>query len=472
MSSTNLKKVLRVGLIRNGKIVEEKVLKRDKTITIGESAKNTIMVPSCGLPSSLTLFSLQDGRYHLHFSEEMKGQVSADKQLLSLGNLVERSEYIGEQVAISEDSGQKESGYRYPLNNRCRGKLEFGECTLLFQMVNAPVTQKARKVSWRPSWKRRVDWVYASVLMISLVVHSGFVALCHSVGTLPEAPVTDFSKVTQFPSFPNFVPPVKPPVERPKETDTDKPEKPNAESKQEENIDKKPPRTQDGKGNTSKEKPAPTMTREQLRKLMDKQLFGDGTSSFKKLISANTTDAYKKSLSSVSPDMVFRGQEVNRSKSRSGEKGKELVKVGGDLKIPGENKCSKPPCGTDILVPKSPGRKGPTKIKKVKFDIEKDGIPTPPSDPNEWRRFFNKKRRALQYCYEREIKRNPSLRGRIAVNITIAKNRRASQVEVEENQLNKTVENCIVRKIKRWRFPKVKGDSVEVNLPIIYDSTN
>ena len=41
-------KILRVGVIQGGKIIEERHLKRRDTVTIGQDAGNTFVVPASG----------------------------------------------------------------------------------------------------------------------------------------------------------------------------------------------------------------------------------------------------------------------------------------------------------------------------------------------------------------------------------------------------------------------------------------
>lgn len=58
---------------------------------------------------------------------------------------------------------------------------------------------------------------------------------------------------------------------------------------------------------------------------------------------------------------------------------------------------------------------------------------------------------AIQYCYERELKRNPNLKGKLVLRITITPQGSVSKVEVVSTTLNnRKVEQCIVSRIRRW----------------------
>ena len=80
-------KILRIGVIQAGKIVEERLVRRREPVTIGASARNTIVVPASSLPRSFTLFELHQGNYSLIFTDTMDGRVSVGDQVMSLEQL-------------------------------------------------------------------------------------------------------------------------------------------------------------------------------------------------------------------------------------------------------------------------------------------------------------------------------------------------------------------------------------------------
>lgn len=58
---------------------------------------------------------------------------------------------------------------------------------------------------------------------------------------------------------------------------------------------------------------------------------------------------------------------------------------------------------------------------------------------------------AIQFCYQREVKRNPNLRGKIVVRFVITPQGTIASVTVISSNLgNPSVESCIVERIKRW----------------------
>ena len=76
----------------------------------------------------------------------------------------------------------------------------------------------------------------------------------------------------------------------------------------------------------------------------------------------------------------------------------------------------------------------------------------------------------IRFCYNKELQKDPSLGGKVAVSWTIAPSGAVSDAMVSESTLgNANVENCIVSRIRRWRFPQEKnGASTQVNFPWVF----
>ncbi|MEZ4337591.1 MAG: hypothetical protein R3B82_13310 [Sandaracinaceae bacterium] len=68
-------KVLRIGLIQGDKIVEERIIRKRETVTVGSSEKNHFVVSAGGLSSRFELFQLVGNDYILNFTDQMRGRV-------------------------------------------------------------------------------------------------------------------------------------------------------------------------------------------------------------------------------------------------------------------------------------------------------------------------------------------------------------------------------------------------------------
>src|SRR2546430_17481657 len=69
-------KVLGIGLVQGGKVIEERVIKQRSHVTIGPSEKSMFVIPSKNIPPSFRLFELMGGEYYLNFLDGMTGRVA------------------------------------------------------------------------------------------------------------------------------------------------------------------------------------------------------------------------------------------------------------------------------------------------------------------------------------------------------------------------------------------------------------
>ena len=97
-------------------------------------------------------------------------------------------------------------------------------------------------------------------------------------------------------------------------------------------------------------------------------------------------------------------------------------------------------------------------------DGEGGGVIVGARDPEKVSRIVNAHKAALQYCYQRELKRNPNLRGKIVVRFTITYKGNVKNVKILSSTLDtEHVERCILSRIRRWddfgEIPKDLGNA-------------
>src|ERR1041384_7628100 len=80
-------KVLRIGLVQGGKVIEERVIKQRTHVTIGPSEKSMFVIPSKNIPPSFRLFELAGGEYVLNFLDGMTGRVALKTGISDLAAL-------------------------------------------------------------------------------------------------------------------------------------------------------------------------------------------------------------------------------------------------------------------------------------------------------------------------------------------------------------------------------------------------
>ncbi|MCX7674839.1 MAG: TonB family protein, partial [Bdellovibrionaceae bacterium] len=73
----------------------------------------------------------------------------------------------------------------------------------------------------------------------------------------------------------------------------------------------------------------------------------------------------------------------------------------------------------------------------------------------------------VRFCYEQGLQENPGLAGRVTVDFVIGGNGLVKSARVSSSTLNdSSVENCIVQRLRSWKFPVPDGGvDVQVSYP-------
>ena len=78
-------------------------------------------------------------------------------------------------------------------------------------------------------------------------------------------------------------------------------------------------------------------------------------------------------------------------------------------------------------------------------------------------------RAAIKYCFEAALQQKPSLQGAISAQWRIDRKGFVTTTRVAKSSLNDSkVEGCILRQIKRWKFPEPDGGEVDVVYPFLF----
>jgi len=78
-------------------------------------------------------------------------------------------------------------------------------------------------------------------------------------------------------------------------------------------------------------------------------------------------------------------------------------------------------------------------------------------------------RAAIKYCFETALQRAPKLEGAVNIEWRIDRKGMVASARVAKSTLGDAgVEGCIVRQVKRWKFPEPDGGEVDVMYPFIF----
>ena len=159
-------RILRIGVLLGGKIVEERLIRERAPVSIGQSMKNTFSIPVEGLPLEFTLFAIDEGKYSLRFLSKMDGRISdGGGQVNTLDALKSRG---------AQNAGDY---FSVPLTDSARGKLSLGDLTVLFQFVTEPPRQPKPMLpaSVRGTFADRFDPRLSVILGTSIIAHFAIV---------------------------------------------------------------------------------------------------------------------------------------------------------------------------------------------------------------------------------------------------------------------------------------------------------
>jgi len=200
-------KVLRIGLVQSGRVMEERIIKQRTHVTVGPNEKNMFVVAAGELPTSFRLFELVGNDYALNFLDGMTGRVALPTGISDLGVLkgqARRNPQGAYQVRLTEDS---------------RGKVVVGDTTFLFQFVAPPPVQPKPQLPVSVTrGATSIDWATTMIAAFSFLIHFSAIGSIYSEWL---DPVVDYDvNINNLLDSVKSLPPP-PPVEEPTEKPTE-----------------------------------------------------------------------------------------------------------------------------------------------------------------------------------------------------------------------------------------------------------
>ena len=453
-------KILRIGIIQGGRIVEERLVRKRENITIGQSAKNMFVVPSEALPRNWLLFEASGSQYVAHFSDGMDARIAVGNEIISLSQL--------KQTGKIQKKG---TSWPLPLDERSRGKISLADMTILFQFVTPPPPQPRPQLpaSVRGSALTGVDWFFTTIAAISFLLHLILIIYLRNV---------DWPRKPDIEAVPDrFVQMVvkKPEEKKPEEKKVVDEKKPEEEKKVEkkkgaEEEKKAAPKhemTEEEKAKAAEEKARLDAERrarlsEQVKSTGLLKLLGakaDGDGSIADVLGKGDVDRdQEKAFQGVGGVGVANNNDQLRGIKSGGSGSGRVASVGG---LRG---------GGSI----AGGGTGAAASEKKVSGVVKSEAPAVDGelDPAMVAKEVRSRLGAIKACYERALKRNPNLSGKIVIHWTITQAGTVSGVDVEQDTLGDAeVASCIKSLVARWRFPAPSGGSVEVSFPFVFQSS-
>lgn len=445
-------RILRIGIVQNGKIVEERLVRKRADVTVGQSDKNTFVVPASSvLPRSFTLFQLVGDHYALNFTDGVDGRIAFDQ-----------SSPPATLVQLRAKAQKKDKVYQIPLSDKSRGKVVMGDLTVLFQFVAPPPIAPRPQLppSVRGSITQNLDWIMIAVAAVSFVGHFGFVFYLRQI---------DFPRKPDIEEIPDrFVQMIVQKKEEPK-----KPDKvdPNAGKKEEAKQDKGKKSDDKNKGPAKPRDPeAEARAAAERRARIAEQVKSMGAL---KILGAkgeggSLLDTLRGGDPGGDADKVF--EKVGGV----GVAGTSGTGLGNSRGAAGTGTAK----GIDGLRATGPGNvntgeraaeKGPKGLVKDSTPVDIDGS----LDPNMVVNEIRKRKGAIVACYERALKRNPNLAGKLELQFTISAVGKVTGAEIGTDTLrDDEVGQCITSIVRSWRFPAPEGGGeVHFSYPFVFTAS-
>ena len=436
-------RVLRIGIIQDGKIVQERLIGAAETVSVGTSAKATFQLPQGLLSTSeFPLFEHTAGGYKLRFTSEMRGKISTDGGVAALQRLTE-------DPSVVSSNGV----FILPLSDRNRGKLTLGPVTILFQFVTPPPTQAVRSIQemdFRPRLLESDD----PALLGFLGVWAGLAAvLLFWVGmsetpdfTMEEIP-DRFTKIVmekKVVDVPETEADLTDGMDVPSEEEVAEPE-PEVET---EEVEAEPESEVDEAARKEELKQEVVEQSKLLLKLIGTTGEGQGAPAefFGNDGGSGDLDAKIAATSGVTTDS---------SQATRGGTDTELGATDiGDLQRGGG--------GTAEVG-------GGPEVRVAEVRAEAGSMDELIGDENSVRKVVKRYAGQLKYCYERRLKEVPSLAGRVEVGWYVAGGAVEGLTIVLNTTRDDELGDCIKNKIRRWQFPEdVEGD---VSWPFVFKAS-
>ena len=448
-----MSKALRIGVVLAGDIVEERLFSRGEKVTVGASPRNDIFLPSSTLPRSMGLFARGSGGWRLRCSPGMDGRLSQGGRVFTL-----------EEAASASEPGRG-GVLSIPMHEKDRGKVMLGDITLLFQFVDPPPAPPRPQLppSVRGGLVMNIDWVLACCFLTIGLLHGGALA---------------YMKTLDFPAGPEIEPilvraiqgfiPLEPPVVMDPDEASQVGEAPVKEAPKP--AEDKPPGQ--GQARTPNNRPAAPcdqackdaraakrradLTR-QMAHLAESKIFGvkgKGRGSIRDLLQGGDPG--------MAVEQAFTGMGVTLTSNdkRHGLQGRG---GGGEGKVinAGKLRLEGP---AEVATGRMVKERVPTgRVKAIKPVIESGEM-----GADSTYRIIRRSMRCVQAQYQRGLKTDPELQGKLSLCLQVGIMGTVRRVAVEEDSIGSpTLASGVSGCLKVLRFPPPTGGEAEVCVPFL-----
>lgn len=424
-------KVLKTLVIKDGKVVEERVIKLGADVTVGSSPKCTFVLTDASVPTEeFVLFAWTESGYRLRVTEGMNGKVA-------IGGAK------GTLKKLRKDQAEHRTGavWSFPLGEEDKGSVDIGDGAVWFKFEAAPeppppqqTVVPLEQVDYRPRLMDDDDPMFVGWLSIWSAMASVLVVWVWSTEpvelTLEELPdrytrlvIQEEPKEVQQPDAP---PDPSQPAQPTQATETQK-------TKREETPEERAQRQDAARKEVL-----------QQSKLLARLIGTTGDNSRGAVENLWGDDRglgdIDGALGEVAGITTEGGEGLRAGEGTGGERA-DIGELGG---VESGN------AAVGI---------GPRVEAKPTVSAEDGSLSEDIGDKASAKATVKKNFGQLRYCYERFLRTNASLEGRVEVGWTVFEGKVEGVYVVSNSTGSDELAECIVKSIERWTFdPSVQGD--------------
>ncbi len=448
-------KVLKIMIIRGGKIVEERTIEQRETVSVGTSEKNHFILKAEGLPARFDIFQLVGSDYILNFTEAMNGKVGLPGGVQQL-----------DQLRRSGGARNAGSYWQVKLNDSSRGNIKIGDAKILFQFVTPrpPQPRPQLPAAARGGFVKGIDWVFTAIVVFLYILFFGLIVWLESA----DWPMTEgIAEVSA--DYAQYVVPA--PEEPVVEETTDEGE----EAVEEEAVAEAPKKSADSaesSGPSENDVASSAEARARIAEEAAQQVetaligaLGEGGALADVLAGGMDTSGAADVLATASGVGVATGKSGSL-RTRTGGGGSGQGGGLGGLKAAG---------GSGATTARGTGDVKERVIRgNVSFSGGADVGGSGDFDQSQVTRKIKGAKSALKRCYENSLKSNPTLSGKVVVEFTIEPRGNVGKSRAVENSTGDSgFASCITSVVKRLRWsPGPDGGAVTYEYPFVFQPQN
>jgi hypothetical protein len=438
-------KVLRIGLVQGGRVLEERIIKQRVTVTVGSNEKSMFVIPSQAVPPMFKLFELLGNDYYLNFLDGMNGRVALATGITDIQALRGQAKKVG-------------GAYQVKLTEEARGKVVVGETTFLFQFVAPPPVQPRPQLplAVKGGLAAQIDWSLTIIAAFSFLLHFGIVGAMYSDWMDPI--VGDDFNVAGLVDMMKSIPP--PPAVEVPDTNAQATSTATAQAA-------KPTPASAGAGGTksaqsgrsagqvSDQKAAALAAQAEQMQMQALAAIG-GQSSVQGALNRSDIPAVDLSGAAASNAGIGHGSGDLKiggggASVQSGGKGGGLAGIGGGTKGEGTSTA-----GAETKVA------GPTGVAQVGGT----SATVPISDAD---RVIAGLRGRFRSCYQTGLNSDPSMSGKVLISARVGPNGEVSGADIASNTgLSPSVAQCIAGVVRRATFSAPGGGGSTLQIPVTF----